>query len=151
MLKQYIRCYVQKTKIFIFLDYFCVEVPKVDFMNIEELRDYCISVKGATESFPFNEMTLVFKVMGKMFAYTRLKPKDGGFSVDLKCDPEKSADLRERYRGVGHGTHTQGLLWNKVCLDSDVPDNLIEELIKHSVDEVIKKLPKKKRYEYLNL
>jgi len=113
-------------------------------MNIEELREYCISVKGATESFPFDESTLVFKIMDKMFAYTRLDPKDGVFKVDMKCDPEKSSELRERYEGITHGTHTHGLLWNCVCLTSDVPDSLIKELIKHSVEEVVKKLPKKK-------
>ena len=117
-------------------------------MNIEELREYCLSVKGATESFPFDETTLVFKIMGKMFAYTGLNPKDGQFKVDLKCDPEKSSELREKYEGVRHGTHTHGLLWNAVCLTSDVPDMLIKELIEHSVEEVIQKLPKKKQEEY---
>ena len=117
-------------------------------MNIEELREYCISVKGASESFPFDETTLVFKVMGKMFAYTGLEPKDGEFKVDVKCDPEKSSELREKYEGIKHGTHTHGLLWNSVYLASDVPDNLIKELIELSVEEVIKKLPKKKQEEY---
>ena len=114
-------------------------------MNIEELRDYCLSVKGATESFPFDETTLVFKIMGKMFAYIGLNPKDGQFKVDMKCDPEKSSELREKYEGIRHGTHTHGLLWNTVCLTSDVPDKLIKELIEHSVEEVIQKLPKKKQ------
>jgi predicted DNA-binding protein (MmcQ/YjbR family) len=117
-------------------------------MHIEELIEYSRSVKGATECFPFDEVTLVFKVMGKMFAYTGLFPKDGQFIVDMKCDPERSAELRERYEGIVHGTHTHGLLWNTVYLQSDVPDNLIKELIDHSVDEVIKKLPKKKQNEY---
>jgi predicted DNA-binding protein (MmcQ/YjbR family) len=118
-------------------------------MNIEALREYCISIKGATESFPFDETTLVFKVMEKMFAYIGLEPKDGGFAVNLKCNPEKSIELRERYQGINNGIHmSQGLLWNAVCLDSDVPDGLIQELINHSVEEVIKKLPKKKQAEY---
>jgi len=118
-------------------------------MNIEELRDYCISVKGASESFPFDESTLVFKVMDKMFAYIGLEPKDGQFVVNLKCNPEKSIDLRERYQGIRNGIHMpQGLLWNAVYLESDVPNGLIQELIKHSVEEVIKKLPKKKQAEY---
>lgn len=120
-------------------------------MNIEELRDYCISIKGATESFPFDETTLVFKVMDKMFAYTGLSPKDGNFKVDLKCNAEKSAELRDKYAGIKHGTHTRGLLWNSVYIESDVPDKVIKELINHSVEEVIKKLPKKKQEEYKNL
>ncbi|MCD8045045.1 MAG: MmcQ/YjbR family DNA-binding protein [Tannerellaceae bacterium] len=117
-------------------------------MNIEELRDYCLTIKGAAESFPFDDTTLVFKVMEKMFAYIRINPKDGLFCVNLKCDPEKSLELRDRYEGIDHGTHTRTLLWNTVYLDSDVPDTLIRELILHSVDEVIKKLSKKKQKEY---
>ena len=118
-------------------------------MNIEELRDYCISIKGATESFPFfDKSILVFKVMEKMFAYTDLNPKDGQFKVDLKCNPEKSYAFREQYEGITHGTHTRSPLWNSVYLSSDVPDKLIRELITHSVEEVIKKLPKKKQEEY---
>lgn len=120
-------------------------------MNIEELRSYCIAIKGSSESFPFDKNTLVFKVVGKMFAYINLTPKDGVFRVDLKCDPEKSVVLREQYQGVVHGTHTKELMWNRVSLDEDVPDSLIKELIIHSVNEVIKKLPVKKRDEYLKL
>lgn len=119
-------------------------------MNIEEAREFCISIKGATESFPFDETTLVFKVMGKMFVYTSLTPKDGLFKLEMKCAPERSIELREQYEGVTHGMHTTTFLWNSVYLNSDVPDSLIKELILHSVDEVIKKLPKKKQEEYLN-
>ncbi|MCD7971619.1 MAG: MmcQ/YjbR family DNA-binding protein [Candidatus Azobacteroides sp.] len=119
-------------------------------MNIEELREYCLQVKGATECLPFDDTTLVFKVMEKMFAYIGTAPKDGRFCVNLKCDPEKSLTLRDKYEGVTHGTHTRTLLWNTVYLDSDVPDTLIKELIRHSVEEVIKKLSKKKQEEYHN-
>lgn len=120
-------------------------------MNIEELREYCLSVKDATESFPFNETTLVFKVVGKMFAYINIEPKDGVFKVDMKCDPEKSAELREKYQEINRGTHTTELMWNTVALSSDVPDELVKELIRHSVDEVIKKLSKKKQKEYYGI
>lgn len=121
-------------------------------MNIEELREYCISIKGAEESFPFIKKTiLVFKVMGKMFAYVDLEPKDGVFKIDMKCDPERSVELRERYAGITGGTHTRDLSWNTVCLDSNLGSDLIKELILHSLDEVIKKLPKKKQEEYRNM
>ncbi|MDR2949371.1 MAG: MmcQ/YjbR family DNA-binding protein [Prevotella sp.] len=120
-------------------------------MNIEELRNHCLSVKGATESFPFDKKTLVFKVMGKMFAYINLEPKDALFRVDMKCDPDKSTELREKYTGITYGTHTRELMWNAVYLLSDVPDSLIQELINHSVSEVINKLPKKKQAEYKDL
>lgn len=119
-------------------------------MNIEDLRERCLNIKGASESFPFDETTLVFKVMDKMFAYIGLEPKDGEFFVNMKCDPERSSELRSRYEGVRPGFHTNKLLWNSVYIDSDVPDKLIEELIQHSVDEVIAKLPKYKQEEYKN-
>ena len=120
-------------------------------MNVEELREYCLSIKGATEGFPFNQNILVFKVMDKMFAYLSLNPKDGQIRVSMKCNPERSADLRERYNGIIRGDHTNSLQWNAVYLASDVPDALIVELIQHSVDEVIKKLPKVKQAEYHKL
>jgi predicted DNA-binding protein (MmcQ/YjbR family) len=117
-------------------------------MNIEELREYCISVKGASECFPFDENVLVFKIMDKMFVYVDLSPKDGKFKVNMKCDPEKSVELREKYQGVRQGIHTRSIMWNAVCLANDVPDKLIKELIEHSVEEVIKNLPRKKQEEY---
>lgn len=120
-------------------------------MNIEDFREYCLSVKGSTEGFPFDEDTLVFKIMDKMFAYTTLRPKEGRFFANMKCDPEKSADLMVRYRGIVFGYHSDKRYWITIYLESDVPDTLIKELINHSVDEVIKKLPKKKQEEYRNM
>lgn len=119
-------------------------------MNIEDLREYCIAKKGASESFPFHDTTLVFKVMDKMFAYFSIAPKDGEFFVNLKCDPERSILLREEYEGICKGFHTDGKMWNSVYLESDVPDNLIKELVDHSLEEVILKLSKKKQNEYFN-
>jgi predicted DNA-binding protein (MmcQ/YjbR family) len=120
-------------------------------MNIEEFRTHCLSVKGASESLPFiNHDILVFKVMEKMFAYVPLNPKDGVFRADLKCNPEKSMELRERYNGIT-STDFKTPLWNLVTLESDVPDDLIQELIRHSAEEVIKKLPKRKREEYFKI
>lgn len=120
-------------------------------MNVEELRENCLSVKGSSESCPFLKgAVLVFKVMDKMFAYIDLEPKDSVFVVNLKCHPEKSAELREQYSGIKE-TDFKTLLWNAVYIDSDVPDQLIQELIAHSADEVIRKLPKSKQEEYKNL
>lgn len=120
-------------------------------MNVEELREYCLKVKGATECFPFDEITLVFKIMNKMFAYVVLEPKDGDFFVNLKCDPNRSIELRQTYEGVRSGFHANKIMWNSVYLVSDVPDKLIKELVNHSVEEVIKKLSKKLQNEYYNL
>ncbi len=118
-------------------------------MNIEEFREHCLSVKGATESLPFiGHNTLVMKIMNKMFAFIPLEPRDGRFIANLKCDPEMSVELREKYSGIGPGHNPSTLLWNGVNIDSDVPDTLIVELIRHSAEEVIKNLPKNKRDEY---
>ena len=117
-------------------------------MNIEDLREYCLSIKGAGESLPFDEHTLVYKVMGKMFAYFSLKPKGESFFVNMKCDPEKSAYLMASYNGISFGYYSDKKYWISVYIESDVPDELIKELINHSVSEVIKKLPKKLQVEY---
>ena len=116
-------------------------------MNIEEYRDYCLSIEGATECTPFGEYTLVYKVMGKMFTFAPLRPKDGRFWADMKCDPEKSVELMEAYNDIYFGSYSDKKYWITVNLEGDVPDKLIKELIDHSVEEVIKKLFKKKRKE----
>lgn len=117
-------------------------------MNIEQLREYCLSIKGAEECFPFDEDTLVFKVMNKMFAYTSLTPTEDGFRVNLKCDPEKAIELREKYVSVIPGYHSSKKHWNTIYLEGDMLDSEIKFWIEHSVEEVIKKLPKKQRDEY---
>jgi predicted DNA-binding protein (MmcQ/YjbR family) len=119
-------------------------------MNIEDFRKYCLSVKGAIESISLqNRNILVFKVMEKVFVYIPLEPQDGIFKAYLKCNPERSVELREKYDGINPDDF-KTLLWNWVTLESDVPDDLIKELIQHSADEVILKLSKKKQEEYRN-
>ncbi len=111
-------------------------------MNIEDFRNYCLSKKGVTESFPFGEDTLVFKVMGKMFCLTSLSEPD---RINLKCDPEKAIALREEYSCVLPGYHMNKSMWNTVIMDGTVSKKMICEWIDHSYDEVVKKLPKKDR------
>lgn len=118
-------------------------------MNIEEFREYCLAVPGATESMPFiDKDVLVFKVADKMFCMVSLTPKEGIFWADLKCDPDYTVELREKFAGIGPGHVKTAMMWHRVTLDSDVSDELIVELIRHSVEEVVKALPKKKREEY---
>lgn len=112
-------------------------------MHIEALREYCINKKGVTEEFPFDETTLVFKVVGKMFALTGLERIPA--AVNLKCNPERSAVLREEYDGAITGAfHMNKLHWNTVVLE-EVPPNLVAELIDHSYDLVVSKMTKKLR------
>lgn len=114
-------------------------------MNIEEYRDYCLSVKGATECMPFGENILVFKVMDKMFTFATLRPKNGNFWADMKCAPDKAEELIEQYGDIFWGPFSDKKHWITVYLEGDVPDKLIKELISHSVEEVIKKCPRKNR------
>lgn len=115
-------------------------------MNIEEFRDYCLSKKGATESFPFDETTLVFKVMGKMFALTGLEHVP--ITVNLKCDPERSVELREEWDGLITGAfHMNKLHWNSIEIENNIPIGLLFELIDLSYDLVVDKLTKKLKAE----
>lgn len=107
-------------------------------MNIEELREYCISKPGVTEEFPFNETTLVFKVMGKMFVLTNL---DGDWSLSLKCDPIRAIELREMYPAIQPGYHMNKSLWNTVMMDGSLSPKLILDMIDHSYQLVVDKLP----------
>ncbi len=113
-------------------------------MNIEEFRDYCLAKKGVTESFPFDEQTLVFKVMGKMFALSGLEHQPA--KANLKCDPERSVELRSVYDGlINPGYHMSKLHWNTIELEKNLPHELVLNLIDHSYDLVVKGLTKKLR------
>ena len=111
-------------------------------MNIEEFREYCIKKPEVTEEFPFDETTLVFKVAGKMFALTDLEDE---FSINLKCDPEKAIELREKYNCVFPGYHMSKKHWNTVLVDGSVSDDTLKEWIDISYDLVVRGLPKKIR------
>ncbi|MEZ4923180.1 MAG: MmcQ/YjbR family DNA-binding protein [Crocinitomicaceae bacterium] len=113
-------------------------------MNIEDFRDYCLNKKGISESFPFDETTLVFKVMNKMFALADIEVFD---FINLKCDPDRAIDLRERYTAIQPGYHMNKKLWNSVYVNDDVGDQMIYELIDHSYDLIVASLPKKTQKE----
>lgn len=111
-------------------------------MNIEALREYCLLKPGTTEEFPFDEDTLVFKVAGKIFALTSLTDWERGEpTVNLKCDPERAVELRERYSEVKPGFHMNKKHWNTVSLNESLADTAVRELIDHSYELVVSKLP----------
>jgi len=114
-------------------------------MNIEEFRDYCLSKKYVTECFPFDEHTLVFKVANKMFALSGLEHKPA--TVNLKCDPEKSIELREEYSDIIEGFHMSKKHWNTIIIEGGLSNDFIKELINHSYDLVVKGLTKKLQKE----
>jgi predicted DNA-binding protein (MmcQ/YjbR family) len=111
-------------------------------MNIEDIRRICLSKKGVTESFPFDDDTLVFKVAEKMFCLSNLTPP---ISINLKCNPERAIELRERYEDVIPGYHMNKKHWNTVKLDGTLKKSQIKEWINHSYDLVVDGLPKKTR------
>ncbi len=111
-------------------------------MHIEAFREYCLSKKGVTEDFPFDEVTLVFKVLNKMFALTGLKSEE--FRVNLKCDPERAIELREEYEeSIIAGWHMSKKHWNTVYFERGLEDAFLIELIDHSYDLVVSKMTKK--------
>lgn len=112
-----------------------------DRMNIEDIRAYCLSKKECSESFPFNETTLVFKVFDKMFALLGLD----SHHLSLKCDPKKAIELREKYSMIIPGYHLNKRLWNTILPEKSISDSLLMEWIDHSYAEVVKKFPKKKQ------
>lgn len=105
-------------------------------MNIETIRDYCLTKDSVTESFPFDDETLVFKVTGKIFALASL---EGDLTINLKCDPAFALELRERYPEVKPGYHMNKKHWNTISLVGSVPDREILAWIDHSYDLVRKK------------
>ena len=111
-------------------------------MNIESYREYCLSKKGVTEDFPFDNETLVFKVGGKMFALTGIEQFK---SINLKCDPERAVELREQYPGILPGYHMSKKHWNTVMMDGSVPMKLIIQMIDDSYNLVLSSLPKRDR------
>ena len=109
-------------------------------MNIEEFREYCLEKKGVTEELPFDETTLVYKVMGKMFALT---DTESDFSINLKCDSEKVIELREEYPdSVLPGYHMNKKHWNTIMIDGRVSDKLLYMWIDDSYSLIVEKLTK---------
>ncbi len=115
-------------------------------MDIEELREYCLSLKGATEDMPFGDEYLVFRVFGKWFAVIPLC--DPELKLSVKCDPAQAVELRERYASVSAAWHFNKKYWNCIIPGGDMDDDTVKRWIRHSVEEVVKKLPRKIREEY---
>lgn len=119
-------------------------------MNIEDFRSYCLAKKGVEECFPFDEVTLVFKVMGKMFALVGLDNEP--LKANLKCDPVWAVDLRDQYpEEILPGYHMHKQQWNTVIIDGTLSDKMLCQLIDHSYELVVQKLTRKDRETLANL
>ncbi|MEG1749926.1 MAG: MmcQ/YjbR family DNA-binding protein, partial [Tannerellaceae bacterium] len=115
-------------------------------MNVEEIREYGLSLRNATECFPFDDVSLVFKVEGKMFLLLPLDAEEP--SISLKCSTDYVEELRDRYNAVEPAWHFNRKYWNRIYLNRDMPDGEIKHWIHHSYCEVLAKLPKKIREAY---
>jgi predicted DNA-binding protein (MmcQ/YjbR family) len=115
-------------------------------MNAEDIRKYTLLMKEVTESFPFDNETLVFKVSNKMFLLMSL---DGPLRITLKCDPDRALELREQFTSVVPGYHMNKRMWNTVQIDGSIEDKLIKEWISDSYRLVVESMPKKDRLRIL--
>jgi len=114
-------------------------------MNLEEVREHCLAKFGVEECLPFDEDTPVYKVGGKIFLLMSL---DQPFSINIKCDPEKAIDLRERYDDIIPGWHMNKKHWNTVILEGSLSAHLIKEMIDASYRLVILGLPKSQQEKF---
>lgn len=113
-------------------------------MNIEELRNFCLSLKGAEEGMPFDNKTLIFSVKGKMFCATDVEDYE---LINLKCDPEEAILMREKYEEVIPGYYMNKKHWNSVKTNGKIPNPLLEEWVKKSYDLVVSGLSQKLKKE----
>ncbi len=112
-------------------------------MQVDAFRDYCLKKAGATESTPFGEEHLVFKVGGKMFALLAFEEVPA--TANLKCDPDRALELRDRYEDVTPGYHMNKKHWNTVVIDGAIPQSELEKMIDHSYELVLRSLSKAER------
>lgn len=106
-------------------------------MNIEEIRDYVLIKPGVTESFPFGEDTLVFKIMDKVFLLVGLNALPLQFNV--KCDPDKAIELREEFPDtVLPGYHMNKKHWNTILVNGMLSKKQLKEMVDHSFALVAK-------------
>lgn len=112
-------------------------------MDIQELVEYCRTKKGVSEDFPFDETTLCIRVGGKIFCIT--DTEDIPFRMNLKCEPERAIELRERWEQIKPGWHMNKKHWNTVTPDFHFPKDLLLQLIDLSYELILNSLKKKDR------
>lgn len=117
-------------------------------MDIESIREYCLSLPKVTEDFPFDDTTLVFRIGGKIFAMMDL---ENASKLTLKSDPNQALILRDKYSEISGAWHMNKKYWNQLNLYGQLSDTLVKQLIRHSYSEVVKKFPKRRQQEFPNL
>lgn len=114
-------------------------------MDIETVREYCLSLPMTTEDMAFGEDLLLFRVCKKIFVCLSL---DGEDYMALKCDPDYAIELRDGYAEIEPAFHWNKKYWNQLKIRGTLKSDIIKHLIRHSYSEVVKKLPKKVKTEF---
>lgn len=109
-------------------------------MDIESVREYCLSLPMVTEDMAFGDDNLLFRVCDKIFACLSI---DGDNSLALKCDPDYALELRDSHTEITPAWHWNKKYWNQLPVNGTLDTEFIHSLIRHSYSEIIKKLPKK--------
>ena len=117
-------------------------------MNIESAREYCLTLPHVTEDTAFGESYLLLRVFGKIFACIGFDRQD--YFV-LKCNPDYAIDLRDQYSDIEPAWHWNKKYWNQLRLSGNLQDSFIQSLIRHSYAEVVKKLSKKLKAQYIEI
>jgi len=116
-------------------------------MTLDTFLQFCDTLPGTEQTFPFNETTLVMKAGGKMYALADITEFK---SINVKCDPDEALELRERYEAVRPGYHMSKKHWNTVMLDGSIPQKEILQWIRNSYDLIIQSLPAAQRRQLDN-
>lgn len=144
ILNKNLLCFVRSSRLDI-VSFSVLLLEKIQPMHLDTLLQFTATLPGTEDSFPFDAKTLVLKVGGKMYL---LVDAENPTQMNLKCDPERAIELRERYDGIKPGYHMNKKHWNTVDLQGSVDEKLIFELVKHSYELVFASLPKKVRDEF---
>lgn len=144
ILNKNLLCFVRSSRLDI-VSFSVLLLEKIQPMHLDTLLQFTATLPGTEDSFPFDAKTLVLKVGGKMYL---LVDAENPKQMNLKCDPERAIELRERYDGIQPGYHMNKKHWNTVDLQGSVDEKLIFELVKHSYELVFASLPKKVRDEF---
>lgn len=130
----------------------------ISIMTFEDFRNYCLNKPGVTEDYPFEGETAWMKVMGKLFAISNIVEMKRGKElvppfhfINMKCDPDRAIDLRERFVEIEPGWHQNKKHWNSVYMNQGLPESLVYELIDHSYELVVASLTKKIQEDLKNM
>jgi len=118
-------------------------------MHLEQIRLFCLSLPEVTEDLPFDENTLAFRVCGKIFALLSLNSSP--LTINLKCEPARAVELRERHTCVQPGYHMNKTHWNTVTLDGSVTRTVVQSWVEHSWERVVAGLKRDERLTLMTL